>query len=270
LPPDHSADEATELHQQRSVATSFGSDTERYDRTRSRCPEAVLDRLLRASPGRNVLDVGCGTGILTRQLRDAGCRVLGVEPDQRMAEYARKSGLEIDVATFEDWDASGRTFDLVTASVAWHWIDPVAGAVTAAKALRPGGLLAPLWHTYELPAAVTDAYGAALHRVAPGSPFERWLSGERAQAYVELFDRVTDGIRRSGLFLEPERWQADWEVTYTRDEWLDRMPTQGGALAGLSAGQRSEVLRQVGGAIDADGGCFTLEYSTVVISARSR
>ncbi|MGH3188727.1 MAG: class I SAM-dependent methyltransferase [Streptosporangiaceae bacterium] len=55
----------------------------------------------RRQPGPDVLDVGCGTGIEARQFQAAGCTVLGVEPDTRMAEFARRSGIEAKVATFE-------------------------------------------------------------------------------------------------------------------------------------------------------------------------
>ena len=40
-----------------------------------------------------------------------GCRVLGVEPDDRMAAVARSHRIEVEVATFEEWDPAGRTFD---------------------------------------------------------------------------------------------------------------------------------------------------------------
>nr|WP_240197174.1 class I SAM-dependent methyltransferase [Nonomuraea lactucae] len=70
------------------------------------------------APGPPVLDVGCGTGIAARQFQAAGCRVLGVEPDSRMADFARPSGVEVDVATFEAWDLAGRTFDAVIAGQA--------------------------------------------------------------------------------------------------------------------------------------------------------
>ena len=55
-------------------------------------------------------------------------RVLGVKPDERMAELARQSGLEVEVTTFGNWDPAGRAFDMVIAAQAWHWIDPLAGA----------------------------------------------------------------------------------------------------------------------------------------------
>src|SRR5215469_8355085 len=87
-----------ELHRHRQVAESFGADPRRYDRARPRYPAALVERIIAASPGPGVLDVGCGTGIAARQFQAAGCRVLGVDPDARMAGVARQSGLEVEVA----------------------------------------------------------------------------------------------------------------------------------------------------------------------------
>ena len=132
-------------HLQRQVAEGFGTDAGRYDRARPTYPADLVDRIIAASPGRDVLDVGCGTGISARLFQAAGCRVLGVDPDPRMAELARQGGTETEVATFEDWDPAGRTFNAVIAAQAWHWVDPVAGAAKAAAVLRPrrtaGGVL---------------------------------------------------------------------------------------------------------------------------------
>jgi predicted TPR repeat methyltransferase len=96
--PDPSA---IQPHQARHIAESFGADAERYDRARPRYPTAVVGAIVAASPGRNVLDVGCGTGISSRQFQAAGCTVLGVEVDARMAAWARDRGLDVEVATFE-------------------------------------------------------------------------------------------------------------------------------------------------------------------------
>src|SRR6202035_4367879 len=97
-----------ELHQHRQIAESFGNDTERYDRTRPRYPQALVDRIVAASPGPDLLDVGCGTGTEARQFQAAGCAVLGVEPDDRMAAFARRTGVMVEVATLEAWDPAGR------------------------------------------------------------------------------------------------------------------------------------------------------------------
>src|SRR5699024_11769816 len=61
-----------------------------------------------------ILDVGSGTGILASQLREAGAKILAVEPDAEMAAVARAKGLEVEVSSFENWDRRGRTFDLVS------------------------------------------------------------------------------------------------------------------------------------------------------------
>lgn len=98
--------------------------------------EALVAQIIATSPGLEVLDVGCGTGIAARQFQAAGCSVLGVEPDTRMADFAQTTGLPVEVSTFEAWEPGGRTFDTVIAAQSWHWVDPVAGAVKAAQVLR--------------------------------------------------------------------------------------------------------------------------------------
>jgi ubiquinone/menaquinone biosynthesis C-methylase UbiE len=117
LPPAQPRPSGQESHQQRQVAESFGSDAERYDRARPHYPGALVDRIVATSPGPAVLDVGCGTGIAARQFQAAGCQVLGVDPDARMAGLARRSGVETEVAMFEAWDGAGRRFDAVIAVI---------------------------------------------------------------------------------------------------------------------------------------------------------
>ncbi|MWA00342.1 methyltransferase domain-containing protein [Actinomadura sp. LD22] len=268
LPPDQAP--APAPHRHRDVAESFGADTERYDRTRPPYPEALIERIVAGSPGRDVLDIGCGTGIEARQFQAAGCRVLGVEPDARMAGFARRTGVEVEIATIEDWDPAGRTFDAAVAGTAWHWVDPVAGAAKAARVLRPAGRLAVFWHAFQLRAEVIDAFAAAYQRVAPDSPFNmRAVSRVARQgldAYQPILDKSAAGIEEAGGFTAPEQWRFEWERTYTRDEWLDQMPTQG-TLTGLPSDQVAEVLNEVGAAVDALGGAFTMPYATVAVTA---
>jgi SAM-dependent methyltransferase len=255
-------------HGFRQVAESFGTDAERYDRTRPSYPAALVDRIVTTSPGPDVVDVGCGTGTAARQFQAAGCKVLGVEPDVRMADFARRSGVEVEVARFEAWDPAGRQFDAVVAGTAWHWVDPVAGAARAAQVLRPGGRLAPFHHVFRSPPELTGVLAEAYRSVAPDSPFN--LSNQQIRSsldlYQPLFAKIADGMREAGGFSEPEQWQYDWERTYTRDEWLDQLPTLG-SLTQLPPEKLAEVLEAVGTAIDAIGGGFTMPYTTVAVTA---
>jgi len=246
------------------VAESFGSDAERYDKTRPSYPGALVERIVAGSPGPDVLDVGCGTGIAARQFQAAGCRVLGVDPDARMAGLARQGGLEAEVATFEAWDPAGRTFDVVVSGQAWHWVDPVAGAAKAAQVLRPGGWLALFWNAFQPPPALGAAFAEVYRRVQPGLPFD---PGARPvlDAYLMTCGQAADGIRQAGAFGDPEQWRFDWDRRYTRDEWLELVPTFGGHSQVRPAKLR-ELLAGIGAAIDTVGGSFTLHYTTVAVA----
>jgi SAM-dependent methyltransferase len=250
------------------VAESFGLDAERYDRARPSYPDALVARIVAASPGGDVLDVGCGTGITARLFQAAGCRVLGIDPDERMAGLARQSGIQAEVATFETWDPAGRAFDAVIAGQAWHWVDPVAGAAKAVQALRPGGRLAVFWNAFGFPPDLTEAFSAVYRRVIPDSPVSRrGMTGR--EAYQLMCDKAADGIRQAGEFGEPEQWQFDWDRPYTRAEWLDQVPTFGGHSL-LPPATMTELLAGIGAAIDAAGGGFTMHYATMAVTAERR
>ncbi|WP_328701473.1 class I SAM-dependent methyltransferase [Amycolatopsis pittospori] len=242
-------------------------DAGRYDRTRPAYPPELIDHLVASAPGRVTLDVGVGTGIEARQLQKAGCLVLGVEPDPRMAEFARTSGVDVETATFEDWEPVGRRFDLLVSGQAWHWVDPVVGAAKAAEVLRPGGLWAAFWHVPEPPEAVTGALTDAYRRHVPDSPIDlKNVPKQSSDPYGPILAKAADGLREAGGFGEPERSRYDWERVYTRDEWLDQIPTFG-SLTWVDPGPRQEILAEVGAAIDRLGGRFTVRYATVAIAA---
>lgn len=228
-------------------------------------PNAMVDRIVAASPGPNVLDVGCGTGIAARQFQAAGCQVIGVEVDARMAETARRRGLEVEVAAFEAWDPAGRPFDAVVSGQTWHWVDPIAGAAKAAEALRPGGRLALFWNAGQPPPDLAESFAAVYRRVMPDSLASRqWPTG--SDGYSVVCTRAADGIRQSGAFGDSEPWRFDWEWPYTRDEWLDQVPTTGDHSP-VPPARLAEVLAGIGAAIDATGGSFTMGYTAVVVTA---
>jgi SAM-dependent methyltransferase len=182
-----------------------------------------------------------------------------------MAGQARQRGLEVEVARFEDWDLAGRAFDAVVAGQAWHWIDPVAGAAKAAQALRPGGRIAAFWNASQPPPNLAEAFAAVFRRVLPDSPlFQRPAPG--VDAYSGLCAKAADGIRETGAFGDPERWEFGWDRPYTRDEWLDQVPTSGFA-ARLQPNTMEQILAGIGAAIDTAGGRFTMHYTTVAVTA---
>jgi hypothetical protein len=76
---------------------------------------------------------------------------------------------------------------------------------------------------------------------------------------------MATGIRQAGAFSEPEQWQFSWERPYTRDEWLDQLPSHGQLF--VMAPDKLAQLEGIGAAIDAMGGSFTMPHTTVAVAA---
>lgn len=257
-------------HTHRDIAESFGSDADRYDRARPRYPQALADSILAGLPGNRVVDVGIGTGLSALPFRDAGADVVGVEVDVRMARLARSRGFTVDVMRFEEWDAGAARFDAVVAGQAWHWIDPVVGAVTAAAVLRPGGRIAVFWNVGDPEPRIAAAFGDVYRRVDTGLPFTPWGGGATmVDAYESILVRTEAGIRDTGAFAEPERLRWDGRTIVTRDAWLDSVPTMGGHDH-IPHARLAELLAGLGSVVDGNGGSFTMEYATIAVIADRR
>ena len=255
------------LHSDRRRAESFGADAERYDRSRPGYPDSLIDAVVGPRPADlDLLEVGSGTGIASRLFLDRGVRLVGVEVDARMAELARRRGATVEVSTFESWDPAGRTFDVVTAAQAWHWVDPVAGADKAADVLRPGGRLAVFWNVGRPPADVASALDQVYARLAPGTEGYSVLLG---YARDGGYTAESDGIRACRRLTEPEFERFSWSRRYTRDEWLDQLPTHSDHAA-MEPDLLAAVLAEVGAVLDRFGGGFRMDYETLLLSAHRR
>lgn len=213
-----------------------------------------------------MLDVGIGTVVSARPLRAAGCHVLGVEVDARMARFARRDGFDVEVARFEEWEPAGRTFDAITAGMTWHWVDPVAGAAKAATLLHPSGRLAVFWNIAQPPPDLARAFSEVYRQVVPDTPFAG-TPRDPVAGYEPILARATDAIEAIEAFEAPERWRCDWEQSYTTEQWLDQVPTFGGHSR-FSPDRLERLLADIKTAIDSAGGAFTISYATVAIAAR--
>jgi SAM-dependent methyltransferase len=128
-------------------ATSFGGAAATYERGRPPYPPAALDWLL--PPGaRRVLDLGAGTGKLTRELVGRGLDVVAVEPlDGMRAELSRVlPDTPVLAGSAEHIPLPDGSVDAVLAAQAWHWVTPERAAPEVARVLRPGGALGLVWN----------------------------------------------------------------------------------------------------------------------------
>jgi SAM-dependent methyltransferase len=135
---------------QRSYGKVFDQVAAEYDRHRPTYPEQLVDLaclLAGLEGGEEVLEIGCGTGQLTRSLLARGLRVTAIEPGAQLAELAQQrlggtGELELVNSRFEDARLPREHFRAVFSASAIHWVDPDVGWQRAADALVPGGTLA--------------------------------------------------------------------------------------------------------------------------------
>jgi SAM-dependent methyltransferase len=258
---------ARPLAQERSRL--FDQQAEAYDRFRPTYPDAVIDELLGPVPaGLDVLDVGCGTGIASRQMAQRGAKVLGVELAPRMAEIARGHGVEVEIAAFEGWDAAGRTFDRVTSAQAWHWLDLPIATAKAASVLRPGGRLGLIWNAGCQPDDLADALEEVYASVVPraGHRLFRGYAANRPSDVKTGLGPEIDAVSAVAAFAAPtEKW-FPWTRAYRRDEWLDQLVTRSDHAA-LEPAVRDRLFEAIGAAIDDHGGSFVMKFETVLITA---
>jgi SAM-dependent methyltransferase len=128
---------------------SFDSVPELYNSYRPEYPEVVVRDVItsaRLVAGSQVLEIGCGTGQLTRPLAMLGVNVVAVELGPHLAALAKQklasfSNAQIEVGAFEEWPLPATPFDAVVAATAFHWLDPEVRLTKSARALKPGGFL---------------------------------------------------------------------------------------------------------------------------------
>lgn len=249
------------LHDDRTRALSFGSDASRYDRSRPSYPGELVEFL--ADGRSDVLDVGCGTGIAARLFAARGCRVLGVEPDPRMAAFARSQGLAVVEADFEDWDPAGRRFDLVIAAQSWHWVDPIRGATRSAQVLRPDGRVGLFWNVARHEPVIQVAFDEQYRQLGLDIEGHSIVLGRGTD---DRFPRAADGLRRAGMFERLEQREYQWSKEYTTASWLDHLPTHSDH-ATLPPDTLAALLENIGAVIDQHGGAFPVTYRTVLVTA---
>ncbi|SNY45455.1 class I SAM-dependent methyltransferase [Paractinoplanes atraurantiacus] len=128
-------------------AQSFGPVADLYEHGRPSYPSSALDWLLPPGTPR-VVDLGAGTGKLTRQVRERGLPVTAVDPSEGMLSQLRKSvpGVPALLGSAERIPLPDHSADVVLVAQAWHWVEPAQAAPEIARVLSPGGRLGLLWN----------------------------------------------------------------------------------------------------------------------------
>ena len=209
-------------------AASFGSVAGEYERARPGYPEDAVRWLLGERP-LTVVDVGAGTGKLTRQLVAAGHDVVAVEPLEEM-----RAQLEAVVpkaravaGSAEAIPLPAASADAIVAAQAFHWFDHERAMPEIARVLRPRGVLGLIWNMRD----DSVEWMARLSELLGSEGFRTGYS-------------PVDVVARSGLFEPLEEATFPFSQAVDR-ETLRALVTSRSYVATLPVAEREELLETI-------------------------
>ena len=243
----------------------FDGLSDDYDRYRPRYATASLEAMLDyAGNVATLLDLGCGTGILTRPLRDLLPRALivGADPGNDMlAQAAAVSPASLDWLTCraEQLPFAEASLDLVTVGQAAHWFDRPRFYAECARVLRPGGTLAVLYNNRLRGSPVAEAHEALLLELSPGYTREyRDFDVARELAALPAAREVTE-----------QRRTWDWNRSF--EDFIGYVRSTSHYKVACQHRPEAEVIAcfaEVLGPLADDAGMLQVPYETVVTLAR--
>lgn len=126
---------------------SFGAAASIYERARPSYPDAAVDWLL-PDGHPQVVDLGAGTGKLTRLIAERGVEVTAVEPADGMRTQLERALPQVPAlaGSAEEMPLPDHSVDAVLVAQAWHWVDLERACAEVIRVLRPGGRLGLLWN----------------------------------------------------------------------------------------------------------------------------
>lgn len=218
----------------RTLARSFGTVADAYDRARPSYPEDAAEWLVGKAAGdpKRVLELGAGTGKFTELLVASGHHVVATDPSPEMLGHLKVRLPEVEtlVATAEALPIPSRSVDIVVCAQSFHWFDHDVALPEIARVLRPGGTVGLVWNVRD-----------------NGIPWVRKLSAIIEQGAVATDD--AEPLRTCEYFDEvAEREYRFWQ-DLRRNELFDLVRSRSN-VSTLPEHAREELLTRVGALYD--------------------
>jgi SAM-dependent methyltransferase len=218
---------------------TFGAHAGAYERARPAWPVEAA-RWLVPEDARFVIELGAGTGKLTRAVAALGVHVVAVEPDSRMLAVLRDHGLEGVEGSAEAIPFGYGEADAVVAGSALHWFDLDAALPEIHRVLRPGGRLGFGWNHRDERHPTIAEMSEVIYSRRPSKQTSGWKRRDWRAA-----------VTAAGLFRDVEQTLVEHAHELPREALEDHLLSYSG-LAALSDQDHLRVLDEVGEVLDAD------------------
>jgi len=241
------------------AAAGFGRAAEVYERARPSYPPDAIDWLLARTDvgeGDTIVDLGAGTGKLTRLLAPSGARVIAIEPIPEMRALIGVG--DVMDGTAEAIPLADGSAALVTVAQAFHWFDLDRALPEIHRVLRSDGSLVLVWNMRDLEDPVQRGVEDLL---AP-------VRGRRVAAQRE--GRWRAPLAESPLFGELETAEFRFEQWFTVEDLVDRVRSTS-FVAAMTDEERRPLLDDVRALVAGHDEPFSYPYVTeVLITPRRR
>lgn len=253
---------------------TFSKIAEDYDAVRPHYPSELIQTLLREtgiSGSARVLEIGCGTGQLTRYLAPYGFQIQAIDIGAALIEIAQKHcrafpGVQFVQSAFEDFPIPDERFDLIVSATAFHWLDPSVRFEKSAALLKAGGHLAVI-NNVSLYQQHKGAIRQQLDEI-----YERVIPRKNAAQYVSL------ASKRGGLKQEFQNcpWLEEFKsfsFPYTHQlsaaDYI-RLLNTFSYQHNLPPDVKHQLFEEIESAVRADGDQIALPYEAVLMLGTKR
>jgi SAM-dependent methyltransferase len=172
-------------------ARSFGRVAAEYENGRPEYPREAVAWLLEAAPDGTVVDLGAGTGKLTRGLVGLRPDVVAIEPLDELRQILKTAvpGIDTISGTAEAIPLADESAAAVTVGQAFHWFDLELTLPEIARVLIPGGVMGVIWNLMDKSVPWIHDLAVILGTEGP-SWSDRWLGKMPEVECSPLFEVV--------------------------------------------------------------------------------